>query len=151
MFKILTEGFSKVTGDFGGVYFEDGLTVENLTVAQINKLGAIIHLEKVLEDGSSFQVGPASTGLQATEYMANLIAERDMAYQASVAPSVHNEINEGEVVTTVSEGFKYTRAYLESIADKSGMAGLRELAPDDIKAKSVKALIDGLLTLTIPV
>ena len=152
MFKISTQGMSAMTGSFGGVYFEDGFTTEDLTLSQINRLGAAVILEKVAEDGSSFQVGPTVTDPLAIAYMENLIAQRDVAYQESVSPVAVEEVErKKDDSDNAPETFKYTRAYLESIADKSGMAGLRALAPENVKAKSVNALIELLLTLTIPV
>lgn len=152
MFKISTQGMSAMTGSFGGVYFEDGFTTEDLTLSQINRLGAIIILEKVAEDGSSFQVGPSCTDPLAIAYIEDLIAKRDIAYQELTAP-VAVEKEDSLLPTTPSSVFvgKYTREYLEAIADKSGMSGLREIAPDTIKSKSVDGLIKALLTLTVPV
>lgn len=148
MFKLLSQGFESFTGDLGNVDFVDGVTHDELDIGQVNRLGSNFILEKVLEDGRSFQVGPCPVGELAIEFMAALVAKRVDA-QEVIAPSVDatdsNDLTDEEPPV----GKLYTREQLEAIADKKGIAGLREIAePLKIKGTSVLKLINALLNVS---
>lgn len=146
MYKIETEGCELISDEIGGAVFEDSITNDELTVKQINMIGGNYILHKILEDGSSFQVGPIVIDQVAIEFIQSLLAkeqEGSVVEQLSEIPEVQEEL------PIFASPAKYTREYLESVADSSGIQGLREIAEQhDIKAKSVASIISALLSVT---
>jgi hypothetical protein len=153
MYRLASEGFKDYTGVFGGVQFENGATNDVLTLRQVNNIGGIVVLEKVLSNGDFFQVGPHSTDPISIDYIRHLTEETNIAYEATLAVNkdAYVSVEPASLVEApIVSNAKYTREELELIADKSGISGLREISdPYSIKARSVAEIINALLEITV--
>jgi hypothetical protein len=155
MYRLASEGFKSYTGIFGGVQFENGETNQELTLRQVNNIGGIVVLEKVLENGDYFQVGPHSTDPVSIDYVRHLAEENNIAYQATLAVNedkpVDEKISPAIIAPLIGEtNLLFSREQLEEIADKSGISGLRELSDGyGIKARSVAEIINALLEIAV--
>ena len=129
--RILEKGFDKLTGFAGNIEFVDGLSVEAMTDAQASHMCGVMRCE--MEDGTN----PSIAGL--------LVANKETA--APVVEEVLKEVVAPVEIAkpaTIAPGF--TRASLEKIADKDGIAGIRDIAtPLNLKSKSVSELINAIL------
>jgi len=156
MYRLASDGFRNYTGIFGRVQFENGETSQELTLRQINNIGGLIVLEKVLENGDFFQVGPHSTDPISLAYIKHLVEETGNSYESTLKANDDKvAVVVDEVVTTdspvASKGNSlFSIEQLEAVADKSGIVGLRELSdPYGIKARSVSEIINALLEITV--
>lgn len=153
MYRLASEGFKDYTGIFGGVQFENGVTNDALTLRQVNNIGGILVLEKVLSNGDFFQVGPHSTDPVSIDYIRHLAEETSIAYEATLVVNKDAYVSVDPITlveTPVVSNAKYTREELELIADKTGISGLREISDSyGIKARSVAEIINALLEIAV--
>lgn len=130
--KIVESGWAGYTGYFGAVEFKDGVSVGDVSQAEINNLSANIRIQTiegdnvgVLKQYEESRNKPASAGATPTpaaEFVASLLAPTS-----------------------------YTREQLEEIADQKGIAGLRAIGEQfGVRAKSISDLIDGILEAQAP-
>lgn len=147
MYKIESADYELVDGEIGGACFKDNVTTDELTVKQIYMIGGNYNLSKIMDDGTSFQVGPIATTVVAVEYINSLIA-KELSDAELTIEEIDSVIESAVVDASISPGMaKYTREYLESVADSSGIQGLREIADQyGIRAKSVASIISSLLS-----
>ena len=129
--RISERGWSNYTGYFGGVEFKNGLSVELVDPAQMTRLGAIVSLTMVDTDE---QAGVAANLVRTHFDKAEVVKESPRGVQPSVAPA------------EVHETPKYTREFLESEADKNGIAGLRAIGDTlGVRGRGINELIEAIL------
>lgn len=134
--KLTAAGFETYTGQMGVVWFEDGLSTDDVLPVDAVRIAGVMGAE--WEDGTSANVSQI--------YLDNMNtpAVQGMADKQSEPTSVKKE----NLVSTV----QYTEDELAAIADKNGIVGLRAIAePMGIKGQSIKSLIEGILKATAPV
>ncbi len=152
--KLTSQGFDNVTGLIGSIEFEDGVSVENVSLREAERLGALTSVVDA-ETGEELNVGK---GVE-TRLRAN--SEKTRPSSATKTPS--KEVDESDADTdkdaqndageTTEESSEpnetkavYTEAQLGDIADKDGMAGLREIAKQfNVTDKGVRGLITKIL------
>lgn len=134
--KLTAAGFETYTGQMGVVWFEDGLSTDDVLPVDAVRIAGVMGAE--WEDGTSANVSQI--------YLDNMNtpAVQGMADKQSEPTSVKKE----NLVSTV----QYTEDELAAIADKDGIVGLRAIAePMGIKGQSIKSLLEGILKATAPV
>jgi len=140
--KIVESGYEGFTGMFGVVEFVDAVSVNEVSSAEANLLASII---KVVDAETGLETGNlASEALTrdkpvvVTQYLTQ--ADIDAGIEET-NPSV------AAVATPVIVGEKtYTQEELEGVADKEGIAGLREIGDAlGVKNTSIAGLIEGIL------
>lgn len=125
--RITQKGFENYTGQMGMVNFISGLSTENVEGVHAARIAG--GMECRWEDGSA--ANPAEL----------LIA----SYNSPV-PTLVITAPVAEAATNVVKTKTFTEAELSEIADKQGVAGLRDIAKDyGVKGKSIRELIDGIL------
>jgi hypothetical protein len=134
--RLADVGYEKFTGLFGTTEFVDGVSVNEVSNAEARFLAALVRVEE-LDTGNdpgdnakfqrSFEMSaPIEDPLLRGRYEA---PEIDLAALQANAAALH------------------TRESLEGVADKFGIAGLREIAdPLGVKSTSIVKLIDEILT-----
>lgn len=128
--KINEPGFDSFNGDIGGIEFENGVSIRDLSPLEVNRLSAAMRVETL--EGEQLGVAAA------------IAANRDTPLSNEAERTVTAE-SENANFMQAPEG-SYTRESLGEIADKKGIAGLREIAePMGVKGVSIAALIDGIL------
>lgn len=128
--KIVEVGFDSFNGDIGGIEFESGVSTRELSPLEINRISAAMRVETL--DGD--QLGMAAV----------LAANMNTEMSSELETIIVGETSETEKDAVVES--QYTKESLAEIADKKGIAGLREIAdPLGIKATSIAALIEGIL------
>lgn len=172
--RLTGRGFENYTGQMGVIYFQDGLSVNEVLPVDGMRIAGTIGA--VWEDGSVANVGevyaqnlqtPAPTGLQQErlDYLASVvgvtnasqaIAQTNLVAQAqfkaegvNVPAAVQHAATAAVSVAdqpATSVDVKYTREALEAVVDKSGLTGLREIGNElGVKAGSINDLIDRIL------
>jgi hypothetical protein len=125
--KFTQPGYESYTGAFGDVEFVDGVSVDDVTDRQAQRIGNLVQIET--EDGknpSSAQVLLDSQGTLMSEKLD----------EKTVAP---------EAVKVKS----YTRQQLSDLADEGGIEALRKIAePLGLKSRSIAQLVDQILAAT---
>lgn len=159
--KLLQHGFDTLTGEIGGIEFKDGVSVENISRRDADRIGASMMVEDV---DSGEQYNAASTiekKLRADRHSdmvsrenENAVEPAEPAPESAPGPEVVEE-PEPEEVDEVgaelerveeAEAKVYTEAELAQIADEDGIAGLREIAaPLGVSDKSIRGLIPKIL------
>jgi hypothetical protein len=133
--RIVQENWAGYTGDFGGVEFFDGVSVELVDDRRARRLANIIRIE--IAEGERQGVNPSDS--QMLIDMKNL----PMDIEASVVAQT--------LVTSAMAPVQHTRESLEKIADESGIAGIRKISdPMGLKSNAVNKLIEMVLRAQSP-
>lgn len=131
--RIAERGWNNYTGHFGGVEFKDSLSVHPVDPVTATRLGSLIQLVKVDTDE---QAGQSAELHRHADVRAEVVAELPRVDGQDIKPKAEPE----------PEQPKYTREYLEKVADERGIAGLREIAdPKGIKGRGIVELIEEIL------
>lgn len=133
--RLTASGFETFEGQMGVLFFEQGLSTSDVHPNEARRIAAVIGAE--WEDGSPANIG-AIYALNA-----NTAAPTQEQMDAEKGASAQDAENASAVQAAAAV---YTEDQLATVADKKGIAGLREIAePLGIKAQSIRALIDGIL------
>lgn len=120
--KLVEPGWETFTGLFGVVQFEDGVSVEDVSKGEAQHLSALIRIETL--EGKDPSV-------------AQEIVDRNNEL-AIVEPVF--QVDDPEIASVPAR--KYTLEELESIADKGGIAALREIGDKlGVKGRSIPEVI----------
>jgi hypothetical protein len=128
-------------GEMVGVQFEDGVSVESVSPQMINRLAAVMNIV-IVETGE--QAGVA----------ANLVKFKGESFEEELAVAeAETEVEFTEVSEEIgTDGAEqpatalYTKEDLEAIADKSGIAGVREVGDKfGVKGTSIGGIINGII------
>lgn len=144
--RLTQPGFATYTGQMGVIFFEDGLSTNDVLVQDAVRMAAVMICE--WEDGTSPSVAqsildnadtPAPTFVSGDDGQHELTAEQ-------LAASGESQTQE-----PVPAG-GYTAEQLAAVADKEGINGLRKIAePLGIKSNSIVSMIDQILKAGAPV
>jgi len=119
-------GMETYTGFMSDVEFIDGISIEDVTKLQAQRIAGAIAVE--MEDGADPSAASELLRLKADQ--------------------AQPEFKEPEAVAPVKPNYDFTEESLMAIADKDGIIGLREFAKSyGIKSNSIMGLIDALLAL----
>lgn len=127
--RLIGKGFENYTGAIGVTQFVEGLSVGTPHQMDVHRLTCTIGAR--WDDGSASSVG-----------------EGYEAAKNAPAPTVEEQVaaDNAAVAAAAGPGVTYTHEQLAAVADKDGIAGLRQIAePLGIKASSIKGLIDGII------
>lgn len=149
--KLTSQGFQNVTGLIGSIEFEDGVSVENISLREAERLGALTSVVDA-DTGEELNVGKGvETRLRAnnvkTRPSESTKAPKQEADESDADTEKDAQNDAGEATDTdadsdQTEAKAYTEAQLGDIADKEGMAGLRKIAEQfNVTDKSVRGLI----------
>lgn len=151
--RLTQEGFENYTGQMGILFFEDGLSTHPVPFKDANRMSAVMVCE--FEDGTS--CNPAQRLLD-TANQSHDQGRETTDQPPAEEPVVIAPVEEPVVITltpAVDENAParptvvYSRDELADIADKKGIAGLREIAtPLGIKSNSITGLIEELVKAT---
>lgn len=131
--KLVEAGWEHYSGPISEMTFVDGVTSEHVRQDQVNRMGALMRIEVVGEEGAS----PAARFLRTVNDRAEVVLpmERLEPEPAPASPASAPSFKED----------RFTRAELEQIADKGGIAKLRPIAAAlGVKGRSIQELIDGI-------
>lgn len=132
--KLTQPGWEGYTGIMGGISFVDG-SADNVEPQVARRLANVMSVET--EDGKNPSASQEALESRTFVPPSNTLDQK--GYQKPNAPAAPA----GETVV-IKE--RYTRAELEDIASKDGIAGLRKIGdPINVKNKSIVKLIEELL------
>jgi hypothetical protein len=118
--RLLQPGWETFTGNFGGVEFADGVSVNDANTREAARLANVVRCE--LEDGSNPSASQVALDSKGT------IMQVGSDRAPAPAP------------------VKYSRTALEEIAGAKGIKGLREIGdPMGVKASGIADLIEAIL------
>lgn len=146
--QLLEGGYEKMTGHFGHVYFENGVSVDDVSEADARLFASITPIAvvgegKIVGDNERYQ-GAMDVAAVSVNYPTLADLQRGEAAQVAEKPVVAQ--------VAVAEVKRYTKEELEAIADKKGIAGLREIGdPLGVKGTGVLKLIEAILAKQAPV
>ena len=112
--RIVDKSLENYTGLLGTVEFEHGVSVDLVPWIEAGRLGAIVHIEDA--DQEDYQVSESAEIERSQDLAADDIRVTDFDRSHQL---------DGETKLALDH---YTREQLEAIADKEGLAGVRELA-----------------------
>lgn len=122
--KIVQPGWAGFTGQLGAFEFVDGISVDDISSVDAQRLAGIVGIEDA-DSGAN----PSITQ--------NMIEKNSKAAPIEAPVAAVNETPTAE----------YTKESLEAIADASGIKGVREIADKfGIKGQSITELIEKILT-----
>lgn len=131
-------GYENYTGQLGMVDFVDGVSVNEVSQSELNRMAVVI---RVVNVESEEQVGSLVDMQKNNDYTFPVeevlvnIPEPEQAPADSQAPA---DDTAGKAI--------YSREQLEALADKEGIAGLREVAETfGVKGTSIVGLIQEIL------
>lgn len=142
--KITEPGWEGFSGTLGVVAFEDGVSVSDVSHIEANIISGNIRVVNA-DCGSGVGALEANADMQNTACVSNTLQTMAeiQAGEKPVAPQVK------QVEDTPQA--KYTKESLEVIADKSGIAGLREIGDSlGVKGTSISGLIESILSKSNP-
>jgi hypothetical protein len=130
--KIVEPGLERYTGPIGSYNFVDGLSEHPVGYMEAQRIGAAMRVEDADEEG--FQVSPA----------ANMYRVRDVPADDPEVLAFGKTVEVDGKAVAINE--RFTREQLEGIADKKGLAGLREIATRwSASARSINDMIDRII------
>lgn len=137
--KFATPEMANFTGMFGAIEFADGVSVNEVTMADVNLYRAITTIEVLGEDFVPEKSYDEIKNIAAVSY--TLPTNADEQRMAALAAPVEAVAEQADF-----SGVVYTQADLEAIADKDGIAGVREIAEKmNIRGTSISKLIAAIL------
>lgn len=140
--KFANPDLASFTGMYGMLEFKDGVSVNDVSEHDVRLFGAITTIE-VIGDGftpekSYDEIKNISAGSVTLPTLAELQAQAAQLVTAVMSPP------EGATVSTPA--VVYTKEQLEAIADKDGIAGLRNIGDTlDVRGTSITKLIQAIL------
>jgi hypothetical protein len=142
--KLTQAGFETYTGQMGVVFFENGLSVNDVLPIDAIRIAAAVGAE--WEDGSAANVGEMYlNNMHNPAHVGNDINTMSMPVEGKEEQPAPKE-DDGKTDTTSVQASHLTREELEAIADEKGIAGLREVAePLKVKGTSIVALMDAII------
>lgn len=134
LIRIVEPGWETFSEVFGTVTFKDGVSIQPVPWLEQQRLGGILRIESAEEDEVEIRIGPS----------AELVRVRSMDADDERVTNMDKTVTvDGEVRLAVAN---YSRPELEDIADRKGLAGLRDVAAAwGVKGRSVNDLINGIL------
>lgn len=161
--KITQKGWETYSSDLGGVQFENGVSMGELSRQEALSLGAFIAVVELDEHGNELgTVSPAEELLKVSKMSARVDRSTQVNERIQTKPTDTREIEnltdtvaddpilearmlQAAAEKAPSETKVYSQADLEAIASASGIKGLRDVAPEGVKNVSVKGLIAKIL------
>lgn len=130
--RLLESAFSGYTGIMSGVMFKDGVSLSEIPFLDQQRICSIMKAETI--DGENV------SGAAALSQSRHISAQDAVAAEKAAVPVVGMERESDKVEV------RYTRAELEALADKGGIAALRKIGNEhDVREKSIEAMIEGIL------
>jgi len=151
--RLTQPGYEHYSGQMGILFFEDGLSTHPVPFKDANRMSAVMICE--FEDGSS--CNPAQRLLDTAHQEAvfgrettDKAPDDELPVSVSVEEPVLIALDQPKQDQPIlRSSVVYSREDLEEIADKKGIAGLREIAtPLGIKSNSITNLIEELAKAT---
>lgn len=140
-------GWSGLNGPFGPHEFINGRSVENLSTMDAQRIGAITSV--VTDEG--LDPSPTQSMIDMNTLSATVVEPLESFVEDKTEESKGDALEDNTVLSEsdseqTTKGPAITREMLESIADKQGISGLREVAADyKVTARSVGELIEKIL------
>lgn len=151
--RIVGAGFETYTGQMGVIDFVDGVSTDDVSTRDAQRLAACVPCEWV---ESTKPVSPSSIVLESGNVEAPVLPEREKGAEVEVlSPGPEALTSELKAFTGNLEDASplvqlimkpsYKLEVLEKIIDGNGIAGLREIAePLGIKGRSISDILDAL-------
>lgn len=149
--KITQRGMEGYTGFIGEVEFKDGVSTEPVSRSEARRIAGAM---SVVEAKSGKN---PSASQEMVDTRNHSLAQMEAAKRANVASDAEDVADESETEVVESEtevveeepaaelDYSWTREDLEEIADKKGIAGLREFAqPYGVNGRSIIDIVEGL-------
>ena len=139
--RVIHKGYEGFTGFLGRYEFVDGISIEKLTRNERDRMAAGHTYMEINEDGSEEPAGIAhrmiSTRARPAEVETPLERRSEKDKRDETIRNILGAENRPDVKS---------RKQLEDIADKSGIAGLREIGDAwEVRERSIPALIEKIL------
>lgn len=147
--KIVESGWENFTGNLGITAFEGGVTVNDITSAEFYSISGNIRVVDA-------ETGEAASGLDCDAQVQNMpfISTRLQTLEEILAEQAASGYVAPVVVAPQDQAIaqRFTLEELEALADKNGIAGLREIGDTiGVKGTSIAGLIESILAKQAPV
>lgn len=143
-FRIDEKGWKGFSGNMGTALFVDGIA-EIASNYEALRIGSLVRLVEIDDDGNELRIASPTQEMVETR---GLSAEVVAYHKHGVEPEEGDKEAVVEDETPVVEVVRYTEDQLSALADKGGIAALREIAgPLGVKGTSIAGLIDEILAL----
>ena len=160
--KLTEPGFTKMTGEIGDIEFKDGVSVDDVSRTQMNRIGSAMRVER-LDGGIVTEAERYTKSKQESAPMLEKLATGTVVDEKSPDEDEVKSPDEDEVKSSDEDEVKspdedevkssdedpvasLTKDELSKIADEKGIAGLREVAEGfGVKSKSIPDLIEKIL------
>lgn len=135
--RLTAPGWQTYTGQMGVIFFENGVSVTDVLAIDAVRVAGVIGAE--WEDGTPANVSQIYLDNMQTEAA---VAKDNREPEATVEAKL---VDAAPVIADLMAP-AYTEEQLAAIADKQGIAGLREIAePLGVKGNSIAGLISSIL------
>ncbi len=140
--KLLQAGFEKYTGQMGVTFFENGLSVNEVSEQDARRMAAVMQCETV--DGESMNVAQKLLDSMNTPAVVKNVDYPQVGELAAETEAQKNA--EPSLAPDSAPAPKHTAESLAAVADEHGIAGIREIAEQfSLKGNSIAGLIDAIL------
>ena len=140
--KIVAKGFETYNGIIEGVQFENGVSMESMSQASAERVGAFMKIENA-DPGQEGK--PLGMGYRIADARTSGTAPREPLQWIKRTPTGKKK----ESVKKAKEVFyDFTKADLEAAADKGGITELRQIADQyEVRGRSIADIVDNLMAL----
>ena len=143
--KLMEVGMHAFTGDIGGINFVDGISVDPISRADMDRLACVMRVEIVAEGDEKAHV-PTNVSILDRSQSAEVVAPRETQTDEARKAEEADRAAKNKAPAPQAYEKSYTRAELEEIADDTGMPGLREIGgPRGVTDRSIAGLIEAIL------
>jgi len=145
--KLTGKGYDKMTGLFGNIEFVDGVSVEEVSRRDAERLGSLTSVIDVDTKEEMNAAKGVEVRLRSGEKTRNVESAESESGSETDSEVAETENSENSTEGNVEASDKlYTEAELGNIADEEGIAGLRTIAESlNVSDKSVRGLITKIL------
>lgn len=136
--RIVAKGFEGYNGVIEGVQFKDGVSLEPLSLAAAERIGAFMRVE----DAETHE--PLSVGQRMVNARRAAEGPKESLVRIKRTPTG----KEKQPIKKAVVSYDYTKDELEAVADKEGINGLRKVAEQyDVRGRSIREIIESLMAL----
>ena len=140
--RITTKGFESFTGLISIYPFVDGVSVDPIAWAEINRLSAAFQLAEILEDGTEIEAGAAARIVNCARDEAPVVPPLTRASEEDL---IAEALEAGKAALKLPDRVR-TREQLEHVLKAEGVNGIRKIAEKwGVKHSSIVTLIDMIL------
>lgn len=141
--RITQRGWDDFTGQYGPVMFDKGVSVHPLPPTLIARIGGLISIVEIDEEGNERQAGPSADLVRGGSVS---VEPHQAMTEATESDALKERLEDLKKTGVPPTGRFHTVEELEAVVEENGIKGLREIADKwGVKDRSIPGLLREIL------